>query len=128
MAAKLVSITQKGSKFHASVDGGPSFYVGSRVVYKDKKSGMESWGLMNSSSSGDSYDPSSHASAHGFWADFIYPICLCESQGSFQCLNTYDRASFTFGFLQYAAHVPNGDFVRFFKTLLSVPLGPSVLS
>src|SRR4029078_12734067 len=40
---------------------------------------------------------------------------------SFICLNTYDRASFTFGFLQYAAHVPNGDFVKFFKEMLDFP-------
>jgi hypothetical protein len=125
MAAKMVSITQKGNKFHATVDGGPSFFVGLRVVYKDKKSGIESWGLMNLSGTGDSYDPSDHTPTHGFWADFIHPICICESQGSFQCLNTYDRASFTFGFLQYAAHVPNGDFVKFFRTLLGSPFGPS---
>jgi hypothetical protein len=124
MAAKLVSIKQKGSQFHATVDGGSSFYVGSKVVYKDKKSGVESWGLMNLTSAGDSYDPSAHTATHGFWADFVYPICQCESRGSFQCLNTYDRASFTFGFLQYAAHVPNGDFVRFFRALLAEPLGP----
>jgi hypothetical protein len=124
MAAKMVSITQKDSKVHASVDGGPSFFVGKRVVYKDKKSGMESWGLMNLSTTGDSYDPLDHKPSHGFWADFIHPICLCESQGSFQCLNTYDRASFTFGFLQYAAHVPDGDFVKFFRALLATPLGP----
>jgi hypothetical protein len=124
MTARLVSTTQKDSKFFATVDGGPSFFVGLRVVYKDKKSGMEGWGLLNLSTTGDSYDPLDHTPTHGFWADFIHPICLCESQGSFQCLNTYDRAAFTFGFLQYAAHVPNGDFVKFFRTLLASPLGP----
>lgn len=125
MPAKLVSITQKGSKFHATVDSGEAFYVASRVVYKDNKSGVENWGLMNLSKTGPSYDPVDHTPAFGFWADFVYPICQCESRGSFQCLNTYDRASFTFGFLQYAAHVPNGDFVKFFRTLLAGPLGPS---
>jgi hypothetical protein len=125
VATKIVAITQKGNKFHATVDGGPSFYVGSRVVYKNNQSGFESFGLMNLSSVGPFYDPEDHRPQHGMWADFVYPICLCESQASFQCLNTYDRAYFTFGFLQYAAHVPNGDFVKFFRTLLALPLGES---
>lgn len=125
MAAKIVAFTQKGNKFFATVDGGPSFYVGSKVIYKNPQSGMESWGLMNTSTDGPLYDPVDHRAQDGIWADFVYPICLCESQASFQCLNTYDRAFFTFGFLQFAAHVPNGDFVKFFRALLALPPGPS---
>jgi hypothetical protein len=45
-----------------------------------------------------------------------------ESKGSYFCLNTYDRARFTFGFMQYAALVPNGDFVRYLRVLLQLPL------
>lgn len=40
----------------------------------------------------------------------------------FHTLNTYDRARFTFSFMQYAAHVPNGDFVKYFRALLRLPL------
>jgi len=40
----------------------------------------------------------------------------------FHTLNTYDRARFTFSFLQFAAHVPNGDFVLYLRKLLSLPL------
>jgi len=36
-------------------------------------------------------------------------------------LNTYDSAAFTFGFGQFAAHVPNGDFVKYFRALLGLP-------
>jgi hypothetical protein len=125
MAAKIVAFTQKGNKFLATVDGGPPFYVASKVVYKNPQSGMETWGLINLSTSGPLYDPASIRPQEGIWADFIYPICLCESQASFQCLNTYDVAYFTFGFLQFAAHVPNGDFVTFLRALLALPLGPS---
>ena len=46
---------------------------------------------------------------------------MAESKGSFKCLNTYDRAKFTFTFMQYAVHVPNGDFVIFLKKLLKLP-------
>ena len=54
-------------------------------------------------------------------AYFIAPTAKAESNNSFVCLNTYDRARFTFSFMQYAAHVPNGDFVKFFKELLALP-------
>src|SRR5262249_37783698 len=40
----------------------------------------------------------------------------------YHTLNTYDRAHFTFSFLQYAAHVPNGDFVVYLRALLNLPL------
>ena len=67
------------------------------------------------------YKPVDYISAFGFWAYFIYPTAMAESQGAYTCLNTYDRAKFTFSFMQYAAHVPNGDFVKFFKKLLALP-------
>jgi hypothetical protein len=46
---------------------------------------------------------------------------MAESKGSYNCLNTYDRAKFTFTFMQFAVHVPNGDFIVFFKKLLALP-------
>ena len=67
------------------------------------------------------YNPAGYEAAHGFWAYFIHPTALCESQGSFLCLNTYDQAKFTYTFMQYAAHVPNGDFVKYFRQLLQLP-------
>ncbi len=41
---------------------------------------------------------------YGFWADFIHPTAMAEG-ALFHTLNTYDRAFFTFSFLQFAAHV-----------------------
>ncbi len=57
---------------------------------------------------------------HPFWCDFIEPTAICEGQ-SFISLNTFDRARFTFGFGQFAAHVPDGDFVRWFRDMLQRP-------
>jgi hypothetical protein len=37
------------------------------------------------------------------WAYVIEPTALVEGAGSFAALNTYDRASFTFGFVQFSA-------------------------
>lgn len=94
----------------------PKFTIGYKTKYEDN------FGLFNTSvTSGQVYKPGDYETKYGFWANFIYPTAMAESGGSFKCLNTYDRARFTFSFMQYAAHVPNGDFVNFFKELLKLP-------
>jgi hypothetical protein len=120
MAAKFVSISMEDGRFFARVDNGPKFFVGKKVHFM----GMS--GLTNAIASANTpiYDPANYRDAHGFWADFIFPTVKSESRGIFHSLNTYDRARFTFTFLQYAAHVPNGDFVKFFRQLLALAAGP----
>jgi hypothetical protein len=44
---------------------------------------------------------------------------MCESKGHFTCLNTYDRAAFTFGHFQLAAHTAEDNFVKFFREILA---------
>ncbi|HZV69383.1 MAG TPA: hypothetical protein VFG10_07565 [Saprospiraceae bacterium] len=93
------------------------FMIGYRTKY------LDNYGLYNiETRTGLIYKPDDFRAAYGFWADFIYPTAYVESKGSFFCFNTYDRAKFTFGFMQYAAHVPNGDFVKFLRALLQQPL------
>lgn len=97
----------------------PKFTIGYRTKY------LDNFGLYNiDTKTGMVYLPDAYRATYGFWADFIYPTAYVESRGSFFCFNTYDRAKFTFGFLQYAAHVPNGDFVQFLRALLKLPLAP----
>jgi peptidoglycan hydrolase-like protein with peptidoglycan-binding domain len=103
--------SNEGNAWFASTLG-ERFYVGNRVPYKNR------FGLMNTKS-GPVYKPAEYAD-FGHWATFIYPTAQAESGGHFNCLNTYDRAGFTFGFLQFAAHVANGDFVQFFRELLKL--------
>jgi hypothetical protein len=94
----------------------PKFVIGSRTMYAGN------FGLYNTSvTPGLVYNPADYVPDFGFWAYFIYPTAMAESKGSYLCLNTYDRAKFTFSFMQYAAHVPNGDFVKFFRKLLALP-------
>lgn len=94
----------------------PKITIGYKTLYNDN------YGLYNTTTDLNlTYNPSAYENEKGFWAYFIYPTAKAESKGSFFCLNTYDRARFTFGFMQYAAHVPNGDFVRFFRSLLALP-------
>ena len=78
-------------------------------------------GLTNVAGSGPlAYAAGDFANGHGFWADFIEPTAICEGR-SFLTLNTYDSAGFTFGFGQFAAHVPEGDFVKLLRALLARP-------
>jgi hypothetical protein len=95
------------------------FHIGFATSY------LGNIGLMhNKPQPGCIYKPEDYVDEHGFWAYFIHPTAVCESQGSFLCLNTYDNAKFTFTFMQYAAHVANGDFVKYFRSLLQLPLAP----
>ena len=116
------SFTNSGTSRFAQVIGSnePKFLVGKETVYQHTKHGLYNLSIPN----GLAYKPDDYKNEYGFWAHFIAPTAKAESNNSFVCLNTYDRARFTFSFMQYAAHVPNGDFVRFFKELLALPNAP----
>jgi hypothetical protein len=113
------SFSQSGTSRFAQVigSGEPKFLVGKETVYQHTKHGLFNLSIPN----GLVYKPDDYKNEYGFWAHFIAPTAKAESNNSFVCLNTYDRARFTFSFMQYAAHVPNGDFVKFFKELLALP-------
>ena len=113
---KIVSFSlEQGNKYFGKIDG-TRFFIGSRVSFEGGK------GLMNvSGTSAQKYDRAAFRPVYGFWADFIHPTAMVEG-ALYHTLNTYDRAHFTFSFLQYAAHVPNGDFVVYLRALLNLPL------
>ncbi|TWF56822.1 hypothetical protein [Neorhizobium alkalisoli] len=116
--AFLYKITRDGRDFFAAPDTLPPFFVGRRVPYKDNI------GLYNifggSKLEKLDFKAADFTGQFGFWAEFIEPTALCEGR-NFLTLNTYDRAAFTFGFGQFAAHVPDGDFVEYLRSLLSLP-------
>lgn len=116
--AILFDIRRTGDHFSCTANGGPAFYVGKRVPYQSRI------GLYNIFSGSRleklNYAAADFAASHGFWASFIEPTASVEGR-NFLTLNTYDRAAFTFGFGQFAAHVPDGDFIGYFKALLARP-------
>ncbi|GAA4736555.1 hypothetical protein [Flavisolibacter ginsenosidimutans] len=115
MATIQFIISRQEAKYFASTNDF-KFYVGTETVYQGQH------GLFNyNRSDGPIYKPEDFETKYSNWAWFIQPTASCESKGSFHCLNTYDRAAFTFTFMQFAAHVPNGDFVTFFRALLILP-------
>lgn len=113
---KIVNFSlEQGNKYYGKIDG-QRFYIGSRVSYEGGK------GLMNlDGTASQKYDRLAFRPTFGFWADFIHPTAAAEG-ALYHTLNTYDSARFTFSFLQYAAHIPNGDFVVYIRSLLKLPL------
>ena len=119
-AGKRVSVRREtvgnAKKWLASVDDEPEFFVGREAFYADQD------GRGLSSYSGVKYKPEDYRQDFGFWADFILPTAYCESvEGFFNAINTWDKAHFTFGFMQFGAHVFNGDFAQYFRGMLALP-------
>jgi hypothetical protein len=114
----LFKILRNGDDFSCTADNGPAFSVGRRVPYEGRI------GLYNifagSKLAKLNYAAADFQQSQGLWATLIEPTAICEGL-NFLTLNTYDRAAFTFGFGQFAAHVPDGDFVKYFRALLSLP-------
>lgn len=120
------SIDRKGRTFKAKANSDPPFFVGYQTSYTDKTTGEDFEGLYNVPTAALPkflYDPGTFRNIYGFWADFIWPTSRCEG-GNFLTLNTYDNARFTWGFGQFGAHVPDGDFIVFFRDMLSRPEAP----
>ena len=111
-------IVREGRDYWATADGGPRFFVGRRVGFEGRT------GLYNvfpgSPLQKLDYEPANYEGQFGFWARFITPTAASEGR-NFLTLNSYDRAAFTFGFGQFAAHVPDGDFVRWLRAMLALP-------
>ena len=116
--AIVFDIVPDGRDFSCSADGSPPFFVGRRVPYEGNV------GLYNlfggSKLEKLLYSAADHSAIHGFWATFIEPTAICEGL-NFLSLNTYDSAMFTFGFGQFAAHVADGDFVKYLRSMLQLP-------
>jgi len=111
-------IVRDNRDFFCTADTAPKFFVGRRVPYE---SNIGLYNIFGSSQLKKlNYDPANYQAEFGFWAEFIDPTAACEGR-NFLTLNTYDRAAFTFGFTQFAAHVPDGDFIQYFQTLLGEP-------
>ncbi len=118
MTAIQFEVVQRDGRYSARADGGPSYAVGRRVRWTDPATGVARVGLLNAGGErGLSYRAEAFVEAFGDWARIIAPTAACEG-GGFDTLNTYDRAGFTFGFAQFAAHVPDGDFIRWLRAML----------
>uniref|UniRef100_I2PZD5 Putative peptidoglycan-binding domain-containing protein n=1 Tax=Desulfovibrio sp. U5L TaxID=596152 RepID=I2PZD5_9BACT len=121
----IASITQSGKTFSATTASGERFIIGSVTTYTDD---MTRTGLFQGNADiKDSlrfgvYRGHDFVPTFGQWAHFIEPTLLAEGDARFATLNTYDRAAFTFGAPQLAAHTPGRNFVVYFRQLLALSL------
>ena len=98
-------------------------YLGSETSYTDD---MARRGLFQPASrlseiaDAGRYDRNAAMGIHGRLAQIIWPTVMAESDGYFARLNSYDRAAFTFGCYQAAAHTPDDNLIVLFRTLLAL--------
>jgi hypothetical protein len=102
-------------RWWAALDGGDEFFVGSDVRYGSRR------GLANGSDPIGPFYAQQDWPDQGHFAAVIEPTSVCESQRNFCCVNSYDRAAFTYGFAQHATHTPNNNFVVLLRRLLQLP-------
>jgi hypothetical protein len=69
---------------------------------------------------GAKYNPADYVEVIDHWAHLLDATAECESQGFMNLINTYDRAKFTFGFYQLAAHTPDDNLVLLFRELMAL--------
>jgi peptidoglycan hydrolase-like protein with peptidoglycan-binding domain len=119
----IASVNKVGKFYRATTTGGFSFIVGSETTFTDD---MQRVGLFQGSSSiADSLQFGVYSAAdfpgYGQWANFIEPTLNAEGGARFATLNSYDRAAFTFGAPQFAAHTPDENLVVYLRKLLTLP-------
>lgn len=119
----IVAIAQSGRSFTARTRGGETFIVGTITSYTDD---MHRLGLYQGAVAiRDSLRFGTYKAADfpalGQWGHFIEPTLCAEGGGRFATLNTYDRAAFTFGAPQLAAHTPGENFVEYFRKIIALP-------
>lgn len=96
---------------YARIGGGEEFFVARRVTYGTRI------GLMQRATdlTGPTYRPARFVEEFGPWAYMVYAIGEGESGNRFNRINSYDRAAFTFGFFQLAAHTPKDNLILFLR-------------
>ncbi len=105
----------RGTKFYVdNLDTGERVYVGQVAIYGNRR------GLSRYSE--DVKYERAHAEASiGAWAHFIWPSVMAESGGRHLVINAWDRAHFTWGFYQLAAHTAKDNLILLMRELLKLP-------
>lgn len=95
------------------------FYVGRQTL--DAR--HDYFGIFSPASKlyGPVYSGADYEATTGHWAYLLEATGWCESQNRFNRVNTYDRAKFTFGFYQLAAHTPRDNLILLFRALFADP-------
>lgn len=108
----------------AKLVDGSRIYLGSETRYTDdmtRRGLFQPTSRLNEIADAGRYDRNAAMAIHGRLAQVIWPTVMAESDGYFARLNSYDRAAFTFGCYQAAAHTPDKNLIVLFRVLLALP-------
>ena len=97
--------------YFAKLPGAAEFYLARGTKYEAYRGLMQPSTKLN----GPRYSIANFVADYGTVAGILGVISAGESSGYFNRLNTYDRAAFTFGFFQLAAHTPNDNLILVFR-------------
>lgn len=108
---RKVKVSDDKFDYFATLDKAPEYYVARSISYESYKGLYQPSGKVN----GPRFIPGDYVHEYGSVAGMLAVISTSESQGYFNRINTYDRAAFTFGFFQLAAHTPNDNLILLFR-------------
>ncbi len=120
----VATVTNRRDAFVAKTSSGIEFIIGSSTRFTDDMNRVGLW--QGKAAIADSlmfgvYSAADFTDTFGQWAHFISPTLSAEGNARFATLNTYDRAAFTFGAPQLAAHTPQKNFIEYLRRLLKLP-------
>ncbi|GAB6140676.1 hypothetical protein JCM14076_14050 [Methylosoma difficile] len=108
---RQVAVSAGKYDYFAKLPGVAEYYVASNTKYESRRGLWQPTSKLN----GPRYTIAAFAEEYETVAGMLGVISAGESSGYFNRLNTYDRAAFTFGFFQLAAHTPNDNLVLLFR-------------
>ncbi len=110
-------LTKKGNKWYGrrSDIEAEEFYIGREI--KDSNRGYYGIYQRPSEFYGKKYSAEDYVDTIDHWAYLLEATGYCESMNYFSTFNTYDRAKFTYGFYQLAAHTPNDNLILLFRKM-----------
>lgn len=108
---RQVTVSAGKFDYFATLPGVAEYYVARNTKYDSFRGLSQPSNKLN----GPRYTSAAFAGEYGTVAGLLGVISAGESGGYFNRLNTYDRAAFTFGFFQLAAHTPNDNLILLFR-------------
>ncbi|KQW43172.1 MULTISPECIES: hypothetical protein [unclassified Ensifer] len=96
------------------LDTGVTSYAGKVLKYGSRRGLSRASDLLL-------YDRHEAENQIGAWAHFMWPSVTAESNGRYISINAWDRAHFTWGFYQLAAHTPNDNLILLMRELAALP-------
>lgn len=120
---RKVPVSETRNDYFVTYSGQAEFYLGRETQYGALR------GLTQPSAKvyGRRYETGKYIEEYGSVAAILGIIAAGESDGYFNRLNSYDRAAFTFGFFQMAAHTPRDNLILLVRRLAAEHPGFQVL-